>query len=71
MYYLNDINGEEIVGGFYAEELNRVIKDKTSYWDVEKILRRRKRDDGTTEYLVKWVGYGNEHNSWVSDMQRK
>ena len=30
-------------------------------WEVERILRKNKRGD----YLVKWKGFGPEHNSWV------
>src|SRR5690606_37693167 len=71
VYYMKDINGSEIKGAFYREELNRVQKDKEAYWDVEKVLRKRRRADGTVEYLVKWLGYGPEHNSWVTNIQKK
>jgi len=71
VYYVKDINGGEIKGAFYREELNRVQKDKEAYWDVEKVLRKRRRADGTMEYLVKWLGYGPEHNSWVTNIQKK
>ena len=40
-------------------------------YQIEKILKTRKHK-GQTEYLVKWLGYPNEQNSWVpeSDMVR-
>ena len=31
---------------------------------VEKIVAHRVRPDTTLEFLVKWSGWGNEHNSW-------
>jgi hypothetical protein len=36
------------------------------YFQVEDVLdrRRRKGRKGGWEYLVKWAGYGHEHNSW-------
>ena len=33
-------------------------------WEVEKILGERKRYR-RKEYLVKWMGYGTEENSWI------
>jgi len=57
-YLLRDYRGDDITGGFYKEELQKV-----RYPDVyliEKILRRK----GNRVY-VKWRGFGNEHNSWV------
>ena len=67
-YYVKDINGEEILGGVYQHEMNRVIKDKDAYWDIEKILKKRKRN-GLTEYLVKFFGFKN--TQWVSDIKKK
>ena len=37
-------------------------------YEVERVLdkrltKRRRRSD-SVEYLVKWLGYGHEHNSW-------
>ena len=33
-------------------------------WEIEKILGERKRYR-RKEYLVKWMGYGSEENSWI------
>ena len=71
VYYVKDLNGEEIVGSFYKQELNKVTKKNDDYWDIEKVIRKRRRKDGTMEYFVKYLGYGSEHNQWVSDILKK
>ena len=71
VYYVKDVNDDEIAGSFYAQELNQVIKKDEDLWDVEKVVRKRRRKDGTMEYLVKWLGYGPEHNQWVTSIEKK
>lgn len=34
-------------------------------WTVERILDRRKRGRGF-QYLVRWLGYGPEHDTWLA-----
>lgn len=58
-YILMDSNKEEIKGGFYEHELQKV-KHPDMYL-VEKVLRRK----GDKEF-VKWLGFDNKHNSWIS-----
>lgn len=58
-YILHDQKGEEIQGGFYNEELQKV-KHPDVYL-VEKVLRRK----GNKVY-VKWLGLEKSHNSWIS-----
>ncbi len=36
----------------------------SNIWEIEKILGERKRYR-RKEYLVKWMGYGSEENSWI------
>ena len=62
-YGLTDYKGENIQGSFYTSELQLVDKSD-NIWPVEKIVRTRKRR-GKTEYLVKFLGYPNEANSWI------
>ena len=57
-YILEDQQKNEIEGGFYQEELQKV-KHPDVYL-VEKVLRRK----GNKVY-VKWVGMDNSHNSWI------
>jgi len=70
MYYVEDIDHEDVLGGFYEKELTRVKKDDQAFWDVEKVIKTRTRD-GVKEYFVKWRGYDSKHNSCVTDIQRK
>ena len=66
VYKIVDFNGNSIKGTFYKEELQRVYKDENSEYKTEKILKKRKRN-GKTQYLVRWVGYPSEFDSYVNE----
>ncbi|KAL3096549.1 hypothetical protein niasHT_025071 [Heterodera trifolii] len=51
-YKLRDEHGEKFKGSFYEQELARVRKDAETSYRIEKVYRKRKRTDGTTEMLV-------------------
>ena len=53
----NDLNGEEIVGTFYENELQKTNQKE---FRTEKVIKRK----GDKLY-VKWKGYDNSFNSWV------
>lgn len=58
-YAIRDLHNETIMGRFYTEELQKAnIKD---VYLVEKVLRRR-----GNKILVKWLGFGENENSWVN-----
>lgn len=57
-YLLCDLDGHDILGTVYAEELQSV--KYPDLYLVEKIIRRR----GDKLY-VKWLGFDNQHNSWI------
>lgn len=64
MYKLEDLNGEELVGSFYQAELQKVKKTEDTIWEVEKILRKRRRQN--KDYVfVKWLNYPSSFNSWI------
>ena len=69
VYKLKDYDGEEVKGTFYEPELQRVDKPDDVY-RVERVLRKRKRKDGTYEYFVKWFNYPEKFNSWVSEIHK-
>ena len=65
LYNLNDWNDQPIIGQFYDAELNKVSKDSETLFIIEKVVKRRRRQ-GKTELLVKWLDYPSSMNSWVS-----
>lgn len=58
-YLLEDYAGNPIKGGFYKEELKRTRYPNT--YLVEKVLKTK----GDKAY-VKWLGFSNNHNSWIN-----
>ena len=65
MYKLIDYHGNQIEGSFYHYEIQKVVRDEEVYL-VDKIVNRR-RDGNKNWYLVKWRGYPNSFNSWISE----
>lgn len=57
-YLLSDYQNHEISGSVYAEELQ--MAKQSDVYLVEKIIRRQ----GNRAY-VKWLGFSNDHNSWI------
>ena len=56
-YVINDLNGEEIIGTFYENELQGTDQKE---FIIEKVLKKK----GDKLY-VKWKGYDNSFNSWI------
>lgn len=67
-YRIRDQQGEQIHGWFYANDLCLVKggeeRSRGEIFDIEKVLGKKRRD-GVEYLLVKWKGYGAEHNSWI------
>ena len=56
---MKDYKDDSIKGAFYEEELQ-----KCQYPDVyliEKVIKKRGR-----ELYVKWLGFDESHNEWIS-----
>ena len=49
----------------FQQELQKASQE---VYRIDKVLRRRKWNDGTKEALVKWKGYSNDSNSWIPAM---
>ncbi len=65
VYEIKDLNNEDILGIFYEQELQRVLKEDEVY-RVDHIIRRRKnKTTGQIEYFVRWLGYIREFDSWI------
>lgn len=57
-YRLKDWNRDAIDGSFYEPELQKTSQE---VFRIEKVIRRKGR-----RVLVKWKGYPEAFNSWVS-----
>jgi transposase InsO family protein len=59
-YTVQDMNGEEVLGSFYTEELQKSTQE---VYRIEKIIRKKKIN-GIEHGLVKWLGYNDKFNEW-------
>ena len=58
-YVINDLNGEEIIGTFYENELQKTKQNK---FRIEKVIKKK----GDKLY-VKWKEYNNSFNSLIDE----
>lgn len=65
-YKLKDDKGNKFKERFYAEELAKTRKDTNTEYRIQKVLRKRKLDDGTYQILVRFYGYPNE-TYWIHE----
>jgi hypothetical protein len=63
-YTIEDQQKEEIKGKFYEEELQKT--DLQDFALIEKIIRNKKVGN-RIEYFVKYVGYDDKFNEWISE----
>ena len=56
-YVLNDLNGEEIIGTFYENELQKTNQNE---FRIAKVIKKK-----FDKLYVKWKGYDNSFNSWI------
>jgi len=47
--------------------LPTIINEKEEY-EVEEVRKHRKHER-ETQYLVYWKGYGDEHDQWITEMR--
>jgi hypothetical protein len=78
-YKINDVQGDQIEGSFYAQEMIKSNATPETLYKIEKIIRRRtvytkKRNSkgrmvkvGKQQLFVKWQGYPDKFNSWVDE----
>jgi hypothetical protein len=69
-YVLRDERNELLHREYTPSELKIVSLDETTIeeetFEVEDIRDHRKNKDGVIEYLVKWAGYGERENSYIT-----
>jgi hypothetical protein len=70
LYILRDLNDRPLEGRFYEHELQRVILGPDHLHKIEKILDTKGRGRSKRHY-VKWVGYGDDFNSWIPASELK
>ena len=56
-YVIQDLNGDEVKGTFYEQELQ---KTDQNVFRVEKVIKRK-----GDKLFVKWKGYSDKFNSWI------
>jgi Integrase core domain len=64
VYIIEDLEGEEVKGTWYSEELQRVSTDEATTFRIEDILKTRGKG-AKKQVFVKWQGYPAKFNSWV------
>ena len=71
IYRLKDFLDEEVEGTFYEPELQHIIADPAGVFNIDHVIRSRKRKGHEKEFLIKWLHWPEKFNSWVksSDMQ--
>lgn len=68
-YQLKDLDGEEIKGGYYRQEIQPV--DKPEKFGVEILDKRTVKKGRKTvkQVFVHWVGYGKSKDEWIDESQ--
>ena len=56
-YTIAGLNGKEIVGSFYGNELQKTNQKE---FRIEKVIKRK-----IDKLFVKWKGYDNSFSSWI------
>jgi hypothetical protein len=51
------LNGEEIKGTFYEQEMQKSTQDT---FRIERVLKTK-----GNKLFVKWMGYSDDFNSWI------
>lgn len=64
-YFLKDIEGEEIEGAYYEEELQQVPESVLNEpRRIDKIIKERGKGD-KKEYFVSYIGWESKFNEWI------
>ena len=69
-YKLKNVGDETIKGMFYETEIQKVLKSDDERFDINRILKTRKRNS-KIQYLMSWKGYPNKFDSLVDELTTK
>lgn len=64
-YILKDDHGDELIGGFYTEEIQKVGQKEV--YKIESVMKHRIGPKGERQYLVRWLGYNPSFDSWIPE----
>ena len=71
-YKLKDLNGEEIKGSFYEQQMQKVLRDPDIPFRISKVYKNKKKKiKGKIHFLVSWAGYPDKYNTYVSSSEIK
>ena len=70
VFVLQDLDGEDIEGTFYAQELQKVRRVHSKLFKINKILASKGKGR-SRKVLVNWRGYPAKFNSWLSASELK
>lgn len=62
VYKLKDLMDEDLDGSFYREQLQKTDQE---IYRIDKVLRKR-RLNGSNQSLVRWSGFPDKFDSWIS-----
>lgn len=64
VYRLVDLDGEDIEGVYYEQEVQKVVFDEGAALAIETIIKQRRKGK-SLQYFVKFRGYPTKFNAWV------
>ena len=67
VYKLVDYNDEAVNGSWYPEELQEISDNQSR---IEKVWQRRTLPDCTRELIVRWEGWPDKYNSWITETDK-
>ena len=67
VYRLVDYNDEDVINSWYPEKLQEISDNQ---YRIEKVLRRRTLPNGIKEIIVRWEGWPEKYNSWITETDK-
>ena len=64
IFFLREFNGDPIVGGFYEQEIQKIIITPNKFYKIEKILNSKKIGNRKMVY-VKFKYWPTSYNMWL------
>ena len=69
VFYLEDLGGEKIKGGAYAEEI--IPTTLPTKWVINEVIEERiDKKSGKISYFVSFRGYPSKFNQWVDNLEK-